>query len=424
METASLPLHSSAALDLSVALRDARRRGGALAESEVLRALEAEPSDPALALLVGLHLQRVLPELGEYADAHRFADMEEEPGVPSSPSPVLPSGLVVADPVQAIAEAASSRTVVMLSESHHVPQHRAFAAELLPELARTGFTHFAAETLYAPADALERRGYPVEGDGAYAAEPWCAELFRTARRSEMQVVAYEAPPGTGPAERSAIQAANLAALATKRNVRVAVLAGPGHVDLGRHGARAATTAALLRTQTGMEALCVDQTAMTEHSSPAYEHPLYEALLRRAGAPRRAFVMRHGGSRPWAADAPRRHVTVVHPRSRYVRGRPHWLRMGGLRRPIPLPTSLRAASVPSLVRARSAGAAPEAVPVDQLVLQGWERAPLLYLPPGDYEVDAVDARGIRTPGMHLRVDRRVQAMDRCPPSPPRPEREIL
>ena len=115
------------------------RKGGPLAELAALQALEAEytGNESALSYIRNTVAQLLLPRMGDYAGAHRYADLLDPQASALANSLEDPSALAGHAPVNAmnaIVEAAKTRQVVMINEAHHVPQHRAFTLELLGAL--------------------------------------------------------------------------------------------------------------------------------------------------------------------------------------------------------------------------------------------------------------------------------------------------
>lgn len=326
------------------------------------------------------------PVLGRYADALLYDDVREEPR-PDRPG-VLErlDGYSPADALETVARAAATRQVVMVNEAHPVPQHRAFTLQLLARLRREGYTWFAAETLFEEDTALNRRGYPVPGTGAYTQEPVYGDLVRTALKLGFHVVAYEAPLGLDRDPRERAQAANLATriLGVDPKARIVVHAGYGHIAKSVPAGSMVTMAMRFREITGIDPLTVDQAHMTERSRPEVEEPLYRAAIAR-DAPARATVYVNAAGQPWSYSPATYDVVVFSPRSRYEQGRPSWLRMDGLRAPHALPADVCAGARACLVRARFEHEGADAVPVDQILVTASDPVPALMLPAGRFRV---------------------------------------
>ncbi|MGH9835707.1 MAG: hypothetical protein ACRD9Y_22030, partial [Blastocatellia bacterium] len=278
--------------------------------------------------------------------------------------------------------------VVMINEAHHVPQHRALTLELLPRLRRQGFAYFAAETLDEADTQLNARGYPTAQSGYYTAEPVHGELIRGALRLGYRVVPYEAQGAGSADERERGQARNLIERILKHDpqARILIHAGYAHIDETGADRVGVTMAQRFKEATGLDPFTIDQTEMSEHSAPEYEQPLY----RHVRAPR-PTVFRNAQGQWWTLEPGRHDVTLFHPRSRYTNGRPDWLRLGGSRKPYRLPPQVCGAAPRCLVRARAAGEAADATPIDQLEVTAARPATLL-LPAGELVVEVQDPAG--------------------------------
>ena len=304
----------------------------------------------------------------------------------------------------------------MINEAHHVPQHRVFTTRLLAALYRQGYRWFAAETLTAKDTDLNRRGYPTRQTGFYTSEPLYADLVRTALRLGYHVVAYEAEgkgdmkPGMSQAdmrraqdERERGQAQNLIARVFRqdRNAKLLVHVGYGHASrrkmehagfrlMGRH----------FKELSGINALSVDQTAMSEAGTAEEENSLYReyaetltgpVVFMRGRQPDDCFV--EGGAKS-GYD-----VQVFHPRSHYAQGRPSWMAFDTGRIPVRLPdAALQAAREQKFVLARVyvphewETEAWRAIPIDQIVLEKNKSLPVLMLSPGAYRLQLRTSEG--------------------------------
>ncbi len=395
--------------------RAAREKGNLLSELEALRALEGElfaKGGPARQMLADM-LSIASARAGNVADALRYSDLGADPegaaaSVPAS-APAIPAsaartleGYEPVDALAAVAEEARDRRLVLVNEAHHVPQHRAFTLRLLHLLRARGFTHFAAETLYASDRGLAERGCPTAASGAYVVEPLYGDLVRTALTLGFRVVAYESEEFGRGVDREHEQAKNLfeRVLRDAPEARLVVHAGYGHVNETGTVAGRPTMAQQLRDLSGIDPLTVDQTVMTEHGGPAREHPVY-----RFAAEHHAFseptVFRRKGAL-WSARRGAHDVTVFSPRTVLRRGRPEWLRLGGLRVEVEIPGSLVPPRRRLLVRAQRASEPANAVPVDQVEIRAGADVPVLWLPPGEHRLVSEDASGVEVARADVRV----------------------
>jgi hypothetical protein len=392
--------------ELDKRMQAAPKRGNTLTVLDALRGLEKEYAARGAAAHAALatRILTLAPEVGNYGEALRYADLaygKHAMGRQAEADELKSYRPVAA--LDALARAAAAAQVVMINEAHHVPQHRAFTLELLKRLRRQGFTHFAAETLYEADTRLNERGYPTAQTGFYTAEPVHGDLIRSAIRLGYRVVPYEAEGVQNADERERGQARNLIEriLKSDQQARILIHAGYDHIDeKGADRVGAVTMAQRFKEATGIDPFTIDQTEMTEHSAPDYEHPLYRHVQSRWLA-LRPTVFRNARGRLWALEPDRHDVTLFHPRSRYTNGRPDWLRLGGSRKPYRLPKRVCGAATRCLVSARVAGEAADAIPIDQLEVA--RRPATLLLPAGAFSVEVQTPEG--KPIRNFRVSRR-------------------
>jgi hypothetical protein len=299
----------------------------------------------------------------------------------------------VRDALEAIVAASRDRQIVILNEAHHVPRHRAFATLVMRELRKLGFEYFAAETFDVHTDALSARGYSLISDGYYNREPVFGDLIRQALAVGYKPVTYEHfdDVETGPdtdwvariAVREEAQAKNLVdrVFAKDPKARIFIYVGYSHalkvpqeLDGGRQNS---WMAARLRDKTGIEPLSIDQAT----TRPVME-PMREAVSNDFAGDTFVLGSRIDASRFWTAQ-PGVDMAVFHREERIVNGRPHWLAMDGYRQPREIPAKLLPQTGRRLVQAFVANEAPDAVPMDQMLVMAGEKPPVFMLPKGKY-----------------------------------------
>jgi hypothetical protein len=393
--------------------RMAAVQGNPLTKLDALRALEAEyaAKGPAARSAIAVRILTVAPEVGNYEEALRYADiaygtsaMGRRAGADEL------KGYRPVDALNALARAAEAAQVVMINEAHHVPQHRAFTIGLLKKLRNRGFTHFATETLYEKDTQLNERGYPTAQTGYYTGEPVYGDLIRIALRLGFRVIPYEVEGATNPDERERGQARNLVERILKDDpkARILIHAGYAHIDeSGADRVGAITMAQRFKETTGIDPLTIEQTEMTEHNSRELEHPLYRHVLER-GLVTRPTVFRKARGELWMQERGRHDVTLFHPRSRPLGrdagGRPDWLRLGGSRGPYRLPKDVCGAERRCLVRARLASEPADAIPIDQLEVLAERQAAALMLPAGEFIIEVQDPEGRPLTNFRIRKGR--------------------
>ncbi|WP_297734648.1 hypothetical protein [uncultured Maricaulis sp.] len=323
-----------------------------------------------------------------------------EPG--EALDPVLAS-LFPVDAVDAIAEAATGRQVVIINEAHNDARHRAFATRLLRRLADDGFTHFAAETFGRPEQVEEAvsLGYPTRNTGFYSMEPVFGDLVRSAMAMGLGLVRYEVTMEqrcSGECDQAAqirarerAQATNLAAfLDANPDSRVVVFVGYQHLDEtgdeNGDGVLEGWMAAELTALTGIDPLTVDQQQGTIYGS-GYNPPVPVGLAEHFDITRpTTFRDTNGG---WFSDTFQRTVDmlVVHPFLQLgPGGRPDWMAMDGYRSPHIVAAESLPVTGPFLVQAFVADEGDGAIPMDQYLVREGETGPVtLMLPAGRYRL---------------------------------------
>lgn len=378
--------------------------GSLLSQLQLWRARDAEPGIHPEYGPVALELMRLESEAGNYAAAHRLADRVYGAASPDSGERAYPAdGWTAVDAVPAIAEHARGSRIVMVNEAHHAPQHRAFSIALLRALRAEGFTHLAVETLFASDTLLNERKYPVRASGAYIAEPVYGDLVRTALRLGYRVVAYENATAAQPGGREEGQARNLVrrTLEADPHARVLVHAGYRHINESGLLAGVPPMAMVVKRLTGLDPLTIDQTEMTEHSTSAFEHPIYRRAAD-AGVVTRPTVFRSASGALWTLKDGLRDVTVFHPRTILADGRPTWLRLGGWRVAHHLDAHACGVATHCLVEARFVSESVDAVPIDQVEVTP-ASAPALMLPAGEFLITARAADGAVLDSARVRID---------------------
>jgi hypothetical protein len=248
------------------------------------------------------------------------------------------------DTLVAIADTAR---VIMINERHHAASDRLLTLELLPVLWAKGFRYFAAEAFDAaalePTGSLTARGYALDDDG-YTSEPVFAEIVREAKRLGYTLVPYEAtgtqfdqPDSlTSQQRRDYWQAANLAAATVARDSTAKVLVHVGFSHLRERVVPGwSPMAAYFTARTGINPVTVDQTVLTDRSTPLVGHPVQMAMRGALPSTNTVFVREPSGDggAPAAFEAATIGVdlTVARAPVSLIDGRPAYLTMGGRRR---------------------------------------------------------------------------------------------
>jgi hypothetical protein len=94
---------------------------------------------------------------------------------------------------------------------------------------------------------------------------------------------------------------------------------------------------------------------------------------------------------WSSQPGVRDITLFHPRSVLLDGRPSWLRMGELRKPYPLPADVCKEEVAVQIEARLISADADAIPVDRVEVRAGKGPYALLLATGKYQIEVMDAK---------------------------------
>lgn len=286
---------------------------------------------------------------------------------------------------------AKTARLIIINEAHHNPRHRAFAASLLPGLARLGFTYFGAEGIMEVDSLLNTRKYPVLSSGFYVAEPCFGNLLRPATRAGYYLFGYDDHNGDSSAKEWEIaQAHNIEqVMRADANAKVIIYCGFAHVNEGPQGAFGGPAmAARLKELTGVDPFTIDQTELTESGTMGAGNPLYG--LGKAAASS-VFINAQGQPFNHASSGQAVDVNVYHPRTLYRSGRPTWMFEQG-RKPVPVARQI-AIAFPCLVLAYNHQEnAAHAVPVDMVELHSNHDTKALALARGQYTVIVRNRRG--------------------------------
>jgi len=400
MSTSTLAQSDLTLSDILLRVKDAQAQGNELTVLDVLRNLKTQYADQSKSAQriagVSFHFDALV---GNYREAMRHFAAASAPRYTEALSAddlAKQFPLTTLRPQPALAaldRLTNGAQIVMLNEAHHVPQHRAFALELLRVLWKNGFRYLAAETLSDLDPGLQERGYPIRSSGYYTAEPVFGDLIRTALRLGYRVIAYEGTSFKNAEERERAQAQNIADRIFKNDpqAKVLIYAGYGHINESGALGGTRTLAQRLPEITGLNPLTIDQTMMREQISEEYEHPIYRHVMARSPI-NQPTIFVDAANQPWTLQVGLRDVTVFHPRSRYVNGRPTWLALEGHRKPYKLPRKICGAAPRCLVKARLAAESAEATAIDALEVTANTPAPTLMLPRGEFVIDTQDAAG--------------------------------
>ncbi len=227
---------------------------------------------------------------------------------------------------------AQSNNIIIINEGHNRPRHRVFIKGLLAQLFEKGFRYLALEAL---ANCTEcYRNYNKEGccsnnyESKYlylTSEPQMSNLIRHGQDLGYILVPYEQEK---KGNRELIQAQNIYNRIFKidQNAKVVVVCGYCHVlesegEKTKNCGKTKWMAGYLKDITGIDPLTIDQEVLSERTKYD-ENPNYEALSQiqfSAVLVNKVTGISDIDGNPFKVD-----ISVYHPRSSQINGRPSWL----------------------------------------------------------------------------------------------------
>lgn len=326
-------------------------------------------------------------------------------------SSVAVAGEKPRDAVRAILGASAGHRLILLNEEHLSSAQRAFANQLLEGLYRQGYRYLAIEALREPGDRIQKRGYPVvAGSGLYTRDPSLGDLIRRAIALGFKLLPYDLDVTAGlplPDDKSPVDATNRRekaqaqsifdqTFATDPGAKVVVYGGRHHIGESPaplDGSQFRPMGYELEQLSGAEALSVDLINMEEAAAPEDEYPARRAAIAQGLLKDKPIVLVGRDGRFWTSHPGFLDVDVFLPDTRFVHGRPEWMRMGGLRKAVTLHPDVKAAARPLLLQAHFADEDSSiAVPADQIIISPEATDATLMLRAGTYAIRAIDRDG--------------------------------
>lgn len=307
----------------------------------------------------------------------------------------------VEDALAAIVARSKDRRVVILNEAHVASRHRMFMGRVMRALRREGFTHLACETFSNSGDAawhgveaLKKGAQVSTAYGYYLADPVFAEAVREALDLGYRLTAYEqttaqavrdGPPEQKIIGRETAEAENLAkALAAAPDGRFLVYVGYSHITKTEQPRIGPWMAGRLKASTGIDPLTIQQDGGGSFAPHAPDNAAAQGVMARF-SPKDSVAVFDAEGLAWGGKPRGCDLTVFHPPTQDMEGRPGWLAMAQGRRRVAvrLPPGTRDGYV--LAQAVRADDPDPAIPADQYLLAKDAREAVFHLRPGRYRV---------------------------------------
>jgi len=219
-----------------------------------------------------------------------------------------------------ILSASQNHEIVMLNEDHAIPQHRNFLGQLLPGLAKIGYTNLGLEGLNNVSrfeKEISKDGYPSTYHGNYIKEPEFGNLIRKAKRLGFNVFGYSGEGEDGSARNIL---AKIDSFSEKG--KTIILCGWDHIKEGPTETYwEYAIAGRIKEFSGLDPLTINQTQYFEKAEKIYEDSLYQTLDLVEPA---VLVDAKNESIDLETNPEWYDLFVFHPRTEFESGIPNWI----------------------------------------------------------------------------------------------------
>lgn len=264
---------------------------------------------------------------GDYKKAVAGRDKQYPNAKPSMPNHIdekLRASLKVLPAKEVVLKEAAKNQLLIINEAHHVSQHRAWLASLLPELKKLGYTHIGMEGLGTEDTLLNQRGYAIQKTGFYVSDPAFGNLIRDAKNYGFTLFDYEQHWNDSVQKqmgREKSQAVNIFNV-MQQNPGTKFIIYCGYDHIGEDTLRnfmGLPMAGQLKQLTGINPFTIDQTVLTEHGivGNSFRKLIHEEQP--------VVLVDSMGQYFNRVSVPKRvDISLYQPDTREMNGRAHWL----------------------------------------------------------------------------------------------------
>jgi len=327
--------------------------------------------------------------IGDYRNSTQYSDIPVSWGVDT----LSLDEYTTESALSKIIEASRNERIVIISENHLKPQHRIFALRVITELANIGFRHLGLEAFTSESNSnalldsnLKDRGYPLDSrlTGSYTLEPKMGMLVRASIDLDYNLFAYESTGKVKGKDREEIQADNIIKyLRNHPDSKAIIVCGFHHaVESNRiKNGSSYWMAKYLKDKSGIDPLTVYQDNFTEKFIEN-EHPVLRLV--KVAEPS-VFVDKSGDLVRISEHVD---IEVIHPKTRYVNGRPDWHYETTEHKSVKIELDNRAVDFPVLVSAYLIKER-DSVPFDRFELKHKYDDKVMVLKTGEYRIAIYD-----------------------------------
>lgn len=221
-----------------------------------------------------------LVNIGEYKEAQTYFDIgRTSPDSLQKINPLLDS-LKIKDALSFIDSISKCNAIIFINEAHHRSDHRFFILQILPILAKNGFTYFGMEAFNNSDSLISERGFPLIKSGFYTQDPIYGRVLRCAIENKFKIFGYEANSDHNTAaDREQQQAENIIKNTSgDKNAKILIYGGFDHIrkdsSLSKSWGKLAMAGRYIK-MTGKSVVSIDQYTFSDKMNL---HPFYSHLV--------------------------------------------------------------------------------------------------------------------------------------------------
>ncbi|MDR2234942.1 MAG: hypothetical protein LBE92_02355 [Chryseobacterium sp.] len=274
---------------------------------------------------------------------------------------------------------AGDEKIIIINEAHHNASHRTFASSLLQGLYDKGYRYIGIETLSDKA-SFGTGKFATQESGVYSQEPEFGNFIYHALKIGFKLFPYDAR-GNGK-EREIGEAQNIYNfMQDNKEGKYLIYCGYQHAYEGVHPSWEKTMAARLSDMTSINPFTIDQTRFSEKSDPKYNEPLIRIVNRKEPVILKdeSGTVYNGEDQKLYTD-----VRIIHPVTRYIKGRPGWMLDVG-RKFYKIPKSKITRSPLLVLAYRKGEFEKKGIPADVIELKNTKDPRFLILDKGTYDI---------------------------------------
>jgi hypothetical protein len=291
-----------------------------------------------------------------------------------------------------IIKKSKEKKIVIINEDPTEPKHRVFTESLLADMYQNGFRYLVLETFESSDKQINTRKFPILKTSSYAKEPQMGNLIRTALKIGFKLIAYQSGKQDNLKGRAINQANKIAKLfKNDTSAKVIVHCSHDHILENNYESQRKTMARCVKAQTGIDPLTINQILFTEKSKRDISNPVLRKIIIMEPS---VLIDDKGTFFTTLDDTKQWDISVLHPFTKYINGRPSWLTIGVNKVFKKLPNKPDELSYPyfALAYLENELKEKEAVPVDIIEIQNENDNQSLGLYLGNYQLMMIDTTG--------------------------------